>query len=155
MSVEPPYGKRGARSAPERPGGSPRRALGRTETLVVSLLALCALGLAAVGLLWRPGDIPALEGPSPERGGLAPRKIDINSATAEELQLIPGIGPKLSGRIVKYRERNGEFAHVWELERVFGIGPALVEEIERYVVAGRPPEGEHRPVKKIPGTIEE
>lgn len=56
---------------------------------------------------------------------LAPGElIDPNTASAEELDRLPGIGPALAARIVAERERGGPFRSTAELERVAGIGPA-------------------------------
>jgi len=132
---------------------------GRTETLVVSCLALAAVAMAAVGVVRGRPEPPELQRASDGRalkGGaeLAPRRIDVNSASAEEIQLVPGIGPVLSRRIVDYRERRGSFERIWDLGRVRGIGPRLIERIESYVVVGRPLQEEPRGVKKIPGAVE-
>jgi len=152
MSVEPPR-QDVAHRQPWR---------GRTETLVVSCLALAAVAMAAVGLVRGRPEPPELHraphghAPSGGAGGaeLAPRRIDINSAPAEEIQLVPGIGPVLSRRIVEYRERRGSFERIWDLGRVRGIGPRLIERIAAYVVVGRPLQEEPRGVKNIPGAVE-
>lgn len=49
-------------------------------------------------------------------------KININTASAEELQELSGVGPALSERIVDYREANGRFAKIEDLQNVSGIG---------------------------------
>jgi competence protein ComEA len=61
--------------------------------------------------------------------------IDVNVATASELETIPGIGPTRAAAIVADRERSGPFAEVEALERVPGIGPATVDAIRPYVEA--------------------
>jgi competence protein ComEA len=53
--------------------------------------------------------------------------ININTATAEELEQLPGIGPALSKRIVEYRSRNGLFVSRDSLIAVPGIGPRKME----------------------------
>lgn len=63
--------------------------------------------------------------------------IDINRATAEELQRLPGIGPKLSQRIVEEREKN-RFQSVEDLRRVSGIGPRVFERLRPYITVGWP-----------------
>lgn len=49
-------------------------------------------------------------------------KININTAGAEELQELSGVGPALSERIIAYREANGRFARIEDLQNVSGIG---------------------------------
>lgn len=55
-----------------------------------------------------------------------PARLDINTATAEELERLPLVGPALAGRIVAARERHGRFPAVDSLVRVPGIGPATL-----------------------------
>lgn len=52
--------------------------------------------------------------------------IDVNSASAAELELLPRIGPTLAERIVEHRESNGPFETLDDLDDVFGIGPHTV-----------------------------
>jgi competence protein ComEA len=59
--------------------------------------------------------------------------VNINSADAKKLQELPGIGPKLAGAIIEYRESKGGFKSVEELKRVKGIGPAKLNEIRELV----------------------
>lgn len=63
-------------------------------------------------------------------------RIDINTASAVELTLLPGIGPRLADRIVEDRERNGPFRSLDDLQRVRGIGPMIVQHISEYAIAG-------------------
>lgn len=55
--------------------------------------------------------------------------VNLNSAPADELEQLPGIGPALADRIVTYREANGGFGSLEELAAVSGIGPAIIESI--------------------------
>jgi len=50
--------------------------------------------------------------------------IQLNQATAEEMQALPGVGPALSERIVAYRTENGPFKSIDQLTEVKGIGAA-------------------------------
>lgn len=65
----------------------------------------------------------------------APRLININTASAAELELLPQIGPTLANRIVAERNANGPFASLEDIERVRGIGPRTVEKIRDLAVA--------------------
>jgi competence protein ComEA len=59
--------------------------------------------------------------------------VNINKATAEELQTLRGIGPALADRILKYRETNGRFEKVEDLSQVNGIGEAKFQKIKAQV----------------------
>jgi competence protein ComEA len=61
--------------------------------------------------------------------------LDLNSASAEELERLPGIGPSLASRIVAYRGKHGRFASVEELIRVGGIGPATLARVRDRIQA--------------------
>ena len=65
-------------------------------------------------------------------------RIDINTADAAELNVLPGIGPRLAERIVADREARGPFASLDDLARVRGVGPRTVERIRTYIVAEEP-----------------
>jgi len=62
-----------------------------------------------------------------------PRILNLNEATAIELQQLPAIGQELAGRIVKYREGVGGFRTLDELKQVRGIGDKLFEKIRAYL----------------------
>lgn len=70
------------------------------------------------------GVTPAVE-PEEERG-----RINLNTATAEELQTLPGIGEVLAARIVEHREQNGPFTCPEELMTVKGIGESLFDTLQ-------------------------
>lgn len=59
--------------------------------------------------------------------------LDVNRATAAELEALPGVGPATSTAIVAERERNGPFLTVDDLERVPGIGPAKLASLRDFV----------------------
>jgi competence protein ComEA len=62
--------------------------------------------------------------------------LDLNAATASELEELPGIGPVLAERIVQWREDNGRFTDVEVLGEVSGIGDALMAQLRPLVRVG-------------------
>lgn len=59
-------------------------------------------------------------------------KINLNTATANELEEIPGVGPVLATRIIEYREANGGFKNFQEVDAVSGVGPSLLEQLRQH-----------------------
>ena len=59
--------------------------------------------------------------------------MNLNTATADQLDTLPGIGPSLAQRIVAYREQHGGFRTVDELQKVPGIGPAKFSQLKDLV----------------------
>lgn len=59
--------------------------------------------------------------------------VNINTATAEELQTLPRIGPAMAQRIIAWREAHGGFRSVDELDAVPGIGPSMLENLRPLV----------------------
>lgn len=60
-------------------------------------------------------------------------KVAINTATAEQLESLPGVGPALAQRIIEYRRQHGPFKSVDELLNVKGIGQKKLEALRPYV----------------------
>ncbi len=85
--------------------------------------------------------VPTLSSPSPAvadlpisggNGGL----LDLNAATAAELETLPHIGATRAQAIVAYREAHGPFAAIEEVQQVSGIGPRIFAEIAPYISVG-------------------
>lgn len=64
-----------------------------------------------------------------ESGG----KININTASAEELDTLPGIGPALAQRIIDYRTANGHFRSIEDIKQVSGIGDRRYEQLKNLI----------------------
>ena len=87
------------------------------------------------------GDAPAPEPtvPSQSRGGdddaagAPPALLNLNQATTDQLDDLPGVGPVMAERIVDYRDKNGGFDTVDQLDEVPGIGPATFEKLAKLV----------------------
>ena len=99
---------------------------GEKETMhkIRSFGALLALS-AFVALFVLAVPAPALGAAGDER---APR-VNLNTASVDDLIGLPGIGPSYAKRIVEYREKNGPFKRVEDLLNVQGIGEKTLEKI--------------------------
>ncbi len=69
----------------------------------------------------------------PGGSALPATPVDLNTATAEELDVLPGVGPATAAAILVYREEHGRFGSVEELLEVRGIGDAKLEELRPFV----------------------
>lgn len=120
--------------------------------------AALAISLGRLGLGYGYAEHPALPGghslelcwgdcaadPVPVSWGAASDSVeseapvfplDVNTATADELDLIPGIGPARASMIVAWILENGPVSSVEELERIPGIGPSLLAVLRAHLVA--------------------
>ena len=62
------------------------------------------------------------------------QKVNINEAKQEDFEQLPGIGPSIAKKIIEYREQNGKFTSIDELQEVKGIGEAKFENIKEYIM---------------------
>jgi comEA protein len=88
----------------------------------VSLVVLCLCALA-----------PALH--AKKKPPAAP--VNLNTATSEELQLVPGIGPVTAEKILQMRKSYGAFKSVDDLSAIRGIGPKRLEKMRKYLTVGK------------------
>lgn len=87
------------------------------------LPAFCLAILAALAVIADDGGATSKNG-----------AVNVNTATSEQLQLLPGVGPALAERIIEFREANGPFKKVDELVAVRGIGDKSLAKLRPYVV---------------------
>lgn len=98
--------------------------------------------LSVLNLAGRVGDGEHIEIPTTREGvndqgtastDSAGDRIDINTASAAELDELPGIGDVLARRIIEHRELNGPFTSVDQLAEIDGISPRLVDRLRPFV----------------------
>lgn len=65
-----------------------------------------------------------------ENNNIGSNKVNINNATIEDLDKLPGIGEATANKIINYREENGDFKSIEELKNVNGIGSKKYEQIK-------------------------
>jgi competence protein ComEA len=110
------------------------RPLGDGEQIVVGLAPPSGQP-RALGSTVSPGSVvPPAAGPAtgttkPKRGEV----LDLNTATVEQLDALPGVGPVTAAAIVAWRQANGKFTSVDQLAEVDGIGPARLEKLRALV----------------------
>jgi competence protein ComEA len=113
----------------ERAGGASRKA----DLTVVNLAAPLSDGVQIVV----PARLAAATAAAPASSGAsdaAPQgPLHLNSATLEQLDALPGVGPVTAQKILDFRDENGGFASVDELDAVPGIGPARMEQLREAV----------------------
>ena len=90
---------------------------------VVCVLALClGLALSSVSVMAQKSPAAPTE------------KVNINSATSEQLQALPGIGPAIAKSIIDYRTKVGKFNKVEEIINVKGVGEKKFQKIKDRLV---------------------
>lgn len=94
------------------------------STRVIAGIVLLAASLG--GLAATADRTPLTRPDAGTSAPIAPVRINLNTASAAELELLPRIGPALSRRIVEDRTANGPFRTIEDLDRVRGIGPRTV-----------------------------
>jgi competence protein ComEA len=133
--------REGARvaDAVSRAGGATRRAelagLNLAAPLVDGIQVLVPRRLAVADALGSTGGDPATEPLSAEGAagdGLGP-KPSLSSATADQLDELPGVGPITAQKILDYRAEHGPFRSVDDLDAVPGIGPTRIEQLRDLV----------------------
>jgi competence protein ComEA len=85
--------------------------------LTVILVALAVTAVAGIAASSQPSGV-----------------VNINTASSQELELLPRVGPALAGRIIEYREANGPFKTIEEILVVKGIGESSFQKLEPFIV---------------------
>ncbi|MCA2262499.1 ComEA family DNA-binding protein [Mycobacterium marseillense] len=115
------------------------RQLGDGEQIVVGLAPVPGQP-TALGSSVASGSAPTSKAPPPRpgsgSGSVKPKPgevVDLNTATIQELDALPGVGPVTAAAIVAWRQANGKFTSVDQLADVEGIGPARLEKLRALV----------------------
>ncbi len=98
----------------------------------VTLVCLLAVATTVIALLaYFANPTP----PVPQTANLGPAlRVDLNAAPRQELALLPGIGPKRADQIVQDRKQHGDYLSIQDLQRVHGIGPKIIRQVESICV---------------------
>jgi competence protein ComEA len=110
-----------------RAGGATRRA----DVSLVNLAAPVSDGTQIV--VPRRAPVAAAPTGAGEPGTTASGPLHLNTATVEQLDELPGVGPVTAEKIVEYREQHGAFSSVEDLDAIPGIGPARLEQLRELV----------------------
>lgn len=99
---------------------------------IVCILLLTGLFIYR-GFLYEPLELGTK---APIEQGEGNGKLNINTADADTLALLPGIGTVTAEKIVKYREKYGSFRKIEDIKKVSGIGDKTYDEICKYIQVG-------------------
>jgi competence protein ComEA len=112
------------------------RPVGDGEQIVVGLAPVSGQP-TALGSSVASGSAPVSGAPGPRVSGTVKPKagevLDLNTATVEQLDALPGVGPVTAAAIVSWRQANGKFTSVDQLADVDGIGPARLDKLRPLV----------------------
>jgi competence protein ComEA len=101
--------------------------------LVAATLAIAVAVLASSGTAFAASAKAAPQG-----------KVNLNTATVEQLASLPGVGDALAARIVEYRQKSGGFKAAQELMNVKGIGEKNFGKLEAHITTGEAPKSASR-----------
>lgn len=107
-------------------------ATGKADLAQVNLAAPLADGEQVV--VPRRGPPGTAAGGAPPASGAPAGPVQLSTATLEQLDTLPGVGPATAQKILDYREKHGAFSSVDELDAVPGIGPKRLEQLRDLVV---------------------
>ncbi|MGD1279550.1 ComEA family DNA-binding protein [Mycobacterium seoulense] len=125
----------GAATGADTVGLNMARPLGDGEQIVVGLAPVPGQP-AALASSVASGSTPTPKPPRTGAGPVGPKAgdvVDLNTATVQDLDALPGVGPVTAAAIVAWRQAHGKFNSVDQLAEVDGIGPARLEKLRALV----------------------
>ncbi len=102
----------------------------------IMMAAIAAIALSATALSAQSKT------PAPKTTATAAAPVNLNTATAEQLATIPGVGPKMAERIIDYRQKNGGFKKVEDLMNVSGVGEKSFLKMKPLITVTAPKPGQ-------------
>lgn len=99
-----------------------------------SILLLSLIAIAVFSYIQQQRGRGVIDLEQPYQRRTIAFQLDINSAEAAELRLLPGVGKTLAERIIASRQTEGSFGSPDDLRRVRGIGPRTLERIKPYLL---------------------
>jgi competence protein ComEA len=103
-------------------------------TIRILMVAIAAIALSA------PVLSAQTKAPAPKQAATATAgaPVNLNTASAEQLATIPGVGPKMAERIIDYRQKNGSFKKIEDLMNVSGVGEKSFLKMKPLITVGTP-----------------
>ncbi|KAA0560568.1 hypothetical protein F0342_22555 [Bacillus sp. CH30_1T] len=114
----------------DRAGGFTAEADKKVINLAVKVSDEMMIYVPKIGEIETPQQImaPSMPGNDSEKG-----RININTATKQEFETLPGIGPAKASTFIQYREEHGQFETIEEIQNISGVGEKTFEKLKEYI----------------------
>ncbi|RBP02393.1 helix-hairpin-helix domain-containing protein [Rossellomorea aquimaris] len=112
----------------DRAGGFTPEADKKMINLAVKVSDEMMIYVPKVGEIEVPGLAPSMPGTDTGKD-----RININTATQQEFETLPGIGPAKASTFIQYREEHGPFAAIEEIQNISGVGEKTFEKLKEYI----------------------
>jgi len=112
----------------DRAGGFTPEADKKVINLAVKVSDEMMIYVPKVGEIEMPGLAPSMPGTDSAKD-----RININTATQQEFETLPGIGPAKASTFIQYREEHGPFAAIEEIQNISGVGEKTFEKLKEYI----------------------
>lgn len=102
--------------------------------LVAVLFLFASVALSSIWISIQKSSPTRVDSAKPTFIAAPDFRIDINSATAAEIRLLPGVGPELASRIIEHRNQVEAFRSLDDLLQVRGVGPSRLKQITPHII---------------------